>query len=200
VPSASPGRGRSRYSRRSLVRGRRRPLSRAHPPGYAALLPAGIDCAGSGSGCSAAFAGAPTGCTGTFPAGTRVGLIASPASPSLEFVGFSAPCTDVPACALTVSANANVTAGLRPRVQTLTLDLQPPAGRDDGAILLPVTGPSILAIRPSAGLELAESRDAVGTGGTARSRMLLRGPLPSGALLQIDVPGRATVNQYSATV
>ena len=156
--------------------------------------PAGIDCQIT-NGVAAA-----TGCTGTFPAGTQVGLIASPAAATLEFVGFGAPCTDAPACTLTVSANTNVTAGFRSRVQTLTLNLQPPAGRDDGAILLTLTGPSILAIRPSAGLELAESRDAVGTGSTARSRMLLRGPLPNGALLQIDVPGSATLNQYSATV
>jgi hypothetical protein len=155
--------------------------------------PAGIDCQITNGTAAAA------GCTGTFPAGTVVGLVATAASPSLEFVGWSAPCTDVPACSVTVSANTTVTATFRPRVQTFTVNLQAPAGRDDGAILLTLTGPTILALRPATGLEFTEVRDAVGAAGTARSRILLRGTLASGALLQVDVPGSATASQYVAT-
>ena len=154
--------------------------------------PAGIDCQIT-NGTAAA-----TGCTATFPAGTVVGLVASPASPALEFVGWSAPCSDAAACSVTVTANTSLTATFRPRVQTLTLSLQAPAGREDGAILLTLTGPTILAVRPGTGLEIAEVRDAVGT--AVRSRVLLRGNLASGALLQVDVPGSATASQYSASV
>jgi len=154
--------------------------------------PAGIDCQITNG------VVAPTGCTASFPAGTSVGLVASPGASNLEFIGWGAPCAEAAACTVTVSANTTLGAGFRARVQTLTLSLQAPA-RDDGAILLTLTGPSILAVRSGAGLELAESRDVV-TGGAARSRVLLRGTIAAGAILQVDVPGSATAAQYQATV
>jgi hypothetical protein len=156
--------------------------------------PAGIDCQITNG------AAAATGCTATFTTGTAVGLIATPATAAQEFAGWGLPCADAAVCNLTVTGNTTVSAGFRARVQTLTLTLQAPANRDDGAMMLTLAGPTILAIRPGAGLELSEVRDAVGAAGTARSRMLLRGTLASGALLQVDVPGSAAPNQYQALV
>ena len=164
--------------------------------GIVVSTPAGINCQITNG------AAAATGCTGTFTAGTSVGLLASPGLPTLEFGGWGAPCAGTDACNVTVSANTTVAAGFRPRVQTLTVALQAPANRDDGAILLTVSGPTILALRPGPGLEMAEVRDAPGAGGAgvARSRLLLRGLIAPGALLQLDVPGSASASQYSASV
>src|SRR5689334_10707384 len=162
--------------------------------GRVVSTPAGIDCAITNG------AAAATGCTATFQAGVPVGLVASPAAATLEFVGWGAPCASEPACTLTVGANTTISAGFRPRVQTLTLSLQAPAGRADGAMLLTLSGPSILAGRPGAGLELAEAPGAAAGGAASRRRVLLRGALASGAVLEVDVPGSATASQYAASV
>jgi hypothetical protein len=162
--------------------------------GRVVSAPTGIDCVIT-NGTAAA-----TGCTATFPAGVPVGLVASPASATLEFVGWGAPCASEPACTVTVGANTTISVGFRPRVQTLTLTLQAPPNRADGAVLLTLSGPSILAVRPGAGLELAEAPDAGAAGTASGRRVLLRGAVASGAVLEADVPGSATASQYAASV
>ena len=161
--------------------------------GIVTSVPAGISCPITNG------AAAATGCTGTFTAGTAVGLFATPGLPTLEFIGWGAPCAGSDACNVTVSANTTLTAGFRPRVQTLTVTLQAPANRDDGAILLTLSGPTVLALRPGQGLEMAEVRDNAGPGGGVRSRLMLRGLISPGALLEVDVPGSAAASQYTAS-
>ena len=180
------------------------PVTPPPPPVTFALSVAGSD-VGSGRVTSAdgkidcrLGAGGGGTCSASFNSGTSVSLTATPSGTD-QFAGWtSGPCTGTTnPCTVVVSTNVALAAGFRPAVKQVTLSLQTP-NADDGAMLLTLTGPSLLAIRPSAGLEIKEVRDTVA--GVPRSRMLLRGALASGVVAQLDIAGSATPAQYTAQI
>lgn len=143
-------------------------------------------------------AGVATGsCSATFAQGASVRLAAQGSSASEdEFGGWSgASCAgSVPSCVVVVDGNVAVVAAFRPQRQTLTLSVVTPHA-DDGAFLVSVAGPGILAVRPDPKVELSEARDTVA--GVVRARLFVRGALSSGAVAQFDVPGGAAASQYT---
>ena len=80
---------------------------------------------------------------------------------------------------------------------TLSLALATP-NADDGALLFTVSGPSILGVTPTAGMELVESR--VTANGSTTSTILVRGNLTNGTIGTLTVRGVNADSPYTTQV
>jgi hypothetical protein len=173
---------------------------RRHYPGHSRLVPAAALALALALGCGdddgpvnpqrsiknvTVAGGAGSGrVTAAFDSGAVATLTAT-ADAGQEFIAWSGDCTGS-SCQLTVTRDLSASARFAALQAPLTMELITPNG-DDGAILFAITGPSILGVTPSAGLELVESRAT--SSGMTTSTIVVRGNLSSGILGQIAVRG-----------
>ena len=141
--------------------------------------------------------GATTGptCSTAIDSGTVTTLTAV-ADAGQEFVAWSGDCTGAN-CQLTVTRDMSASPRFTAAQSTLTIDLVTP-NADDGAIVFSITGPSILGVSASAGIELLESRAS--SGGSTTSTIVARGNLISAAIGQLTVRGADVDAAYTTQV
>lgn len=79
-----------------------------------------------------------------------------------------------------------------PTPGTLSVNLTVPAGGDDGAVLLEVSGPAITGVTAAGSLELFDS------GPGASHKIIVVGDIRTGTVLRVQVPDVGRVDGYSA--
>lgn len=135
-------------------------------------------------------------CSAAFDSGSVASLTATAATDQ-EFVAWSGDCTGSAACTITLTRDATVAPRFVANRATLTLTLTTP-NADDGGIRFAVSGPSILAVTPAAGVDLIETRTTVGA--ITTSTILARGTLANGALGTLSVRGVHADSPYTVEV
>jgi hypothetical protein len=132
-------------------------------------------------------------CSAAFDSGSTATLTATPDAGN-EFVAWSGDCTGA-TCQLSVTRDVTASPRFVATQGELTVELTTP-NADDGAILFVVSGPSVLAVTPTAGVEMLENRTTAN--GTTTSTILLRGNLGSGAVGKVAVRGLDLDGAYTA--
>ena len=134
-------------------------------------------------------------CSVTIDSGTVTTLTAV-ADAGQEFIAWSGDCTGA-TCQLTVTRDMSASPRFSAAQGTLTIDLVTP-NADDGAIVFTITGPSILGVAASTGIELLESRASAN--GSTTSTLVARGNLISAPIGQLTVRGVDVDAAYTAQV
>jgi hypothetical protein len=141
--------------------------------------------------------GATTGptCSATIDSGTVTTLTAV-ADAGQEFIAWSGDCTGT-TCQLTVTRDMSASPRFVAAQGTLTIDFVTP-NADDGAIVFTVTGPTILGVSASTGIELLESRAT--SNSSTISTIVARGNLINAAIGQLTVRGVDADANYTTQV
>ena len=148
--------------------------------------PTGIDCRIATTATSGT-------CSSSFKNGTPVTLTAT-ADPDQVFQAWGGDCTGT-TCQLTVTRSVSVSAGFVRKTATLSLDFKTTA-TDDGAAIIAITGPPIIDLKPTSGLQLAQ-RARTSDGKTV---VLIRGDLTNGVVATVSVSGLDAEKTFNAVV
>jgi hypothetical protein len=148
--------------------------------------PTGIDCRIATTATSGT-------CSSSFKNGTSVTLTAT-ADQDQVFQAWGGDCTGT-TCQLTVTRSVSVSAGFVRKTATLSLEFKTTA-TDDGAAIIAITGPPIIELKPTSGLQLAQ-RARTSDGKTV---VLIRGDLTNGVVATVSVTGLDAEKTFNAVV
>jgi hypothetical protein len=138
-----------------------------------------------------------TGCTTTYTTTTTVTLTAT-GDTDQEFAAWSGDCSGATTCQVTMNKNVVASAGFVAATRVVDLDFQPPAGREDGAALITVEGPSVLDVTQVSGI-IRDVRPTQ-TGNVTKATILVRGNLSSGPVAKVTIRGIHQISAYTVTV
>ena len=134
-------------------------------------------------------------CAAVFDSGAVV-TVSAVADPDHEFMAWAGDCEGA-TCQLLVTRDHTTAPAFTPAVRALSLELTTP-NSDDGALIIEVSGPNIVDIKPLSGLQAIETR--VSHGAVTTATLLFHGVISSGPIAHMTVRGVGTGTPYSVRV